>query len=320
MRATVEALIARVLRLPVVARLLAVITRYDRAGGGLLANGLAFATLFAAVPAVLLSLGLIGFLIDDPSYQSRLLGILSEAFPPLAPLFVELLRAVAAGSGFSSVVGAVGLIWAISQFYGTLDTAFARLFPGAIERDLLKRTLRGFATVAILAGVVVGFVVLVWVTSILDELLPEAFPVATGIRAVATSPFALVGLTILALVVAYRILPPRRPRLRQVVVPAVVAGVSVAVLTQAFTFLAPRLVGATSVVGSLAAAFASLAWLSFAYQAVLLGAAWVAIRSTEHTATLPSGTMAHDAAAVASGDPTADREDATSGPEPERSV
>jgi YihY family inner membrane protein len=318
MRATVEALIARVLRLPIVTRLLAVVARYDRAGGGLLANGLAFATLFAAVPAVLLSLGLIGFLIDDASYQARLLEILSDAFPPLEPLFLELLRAVAAGSGFSSVIGAIGLVWAISQFYGTLDIAFARLFPGAIERDLLKRTLRGFATVAILALVVVAFVVLAWVTSILDVMLPEAFPAASAIRGVVTSPFTLLILTIAGLVFAYRILPPRRPAIRDVLLPAVMAGVAVAVLTQAFTFLAPRLVGATNVVGSLAAAFASLAWLSFAYQAVLLGAAWVAIRGTSHTATLASGTMDRDAGAVASGDPTADREDATSGTEPER--
>ena len=46
-------------------------------------------------------------------------------------------------------------------------------------------------------------------------------------------------------------------------------------LTQAFTFLVPRLVGVAALAGSLATAFIALAWLSFLFQALLYGAAWV---------------------------------------------
>ena len=49
-------------------------------------------------------------------------------------------------------------------------------------------------------------------------------------------------------------------------------------LTQAFTFLAPRLVGVAALAGSLATAFIALAWLSFLFQALLYGAAWVKVR------------------------------------------
>src|SRR4051794_2650769 len=111
MRDRIDALIARVTRTPVVAGLLAVVARYDAAGGGLLANGLAFATLFAAGPAILLALGLPGSLTHDRAYQPRLPDVPARASPPLAPLLEELLHAVTSGSGISSGLGLLGLIW-----------------------------------------------------------------------------------------------------------------------------------------------------------------------------------------------------------------
>ena len=49
----------------------------------------------------------------------------------------------------------------------------------------------------------------------------------------------------------------------------------IVVLSQVFARLVPLLVGAAAIVGSLATAFVALAWLSFSFQALLYGAAWV---------------------------------------------
>ena len=57
-----------------------------------------------------------------------------------------------------------------------------------------------------------------------------------------------------------------------------VVGIAIVVLTQIFTFLVPRLVGVAALAGSLASAFIALAWLSFSFQALLYGAAWVRVR------------------------------------------
>ena len=57
-----------------------------------------------------------------------------------------------------------------------------------------------------------------------------------------------------------------------------IVGIAVVVLAQVFTFLVPRLVGSVAFAGSLAAAFIALAWLSFTFQALLYGAAWVRVR------------------------------------------
>ncbi|HWO49611.1 MAG TPA: hypothetical protein VNM42_07050, partial [Solirubrobacterales bacterium] len=55
-------------------------------------------------------------------------------------------------------------------------------------------------------------------------------------------------------------------------------GVVIVLLSQLFVFLAPRLVGIAALAGSLATAFIALAWLSFTFQALLYGAAWVRVR------------------------------------------
>jgi uncharacterized BrkB/YihY/UPF0761 family membrane protein len=46
-------------------------------------------------------------------------------------------------------------------------------------------------------------------------------------------------------------------------------------------FIAPRLIGAAAVLGTVAAVFATLAWLGLSFQALLLGAAWVAEREPQ---------------------------------------
>ena len=60
--------------------------------------------------------------------------------------------------------------------------------------------------------------------------------------------------------------------------PAVVAAIAIVVLSQVFALLVPLLVGAAAIAGSLATAFVALAWLSFSFQALLYGAAWVRVR------------------------------------------
>ena len=67
-------------------------------------------------------------------------------------------------------------------------------------------------------------------------------------------------------------------------VPAIVAGLGIFLLSQVFLFVAPRLVGVAALAGPLATAFIALAWLSFTFQVLLLGAAWVRVRDDAETA------------------------------------
>ena len=178
----VRSIAERVLALPQVRFVMAVLDTYGKAPGGILANGLAFAALFSALPTTLLLLGIGGLVAQDPAFQAKLADALAEAFPPLADLFEEALSAVSQGAGIASIIGLLGLLWGVSQFYATLDLAFSRIFSDAPERDFARRTLRGFVWVLLLIGAVLVVIILAGLSSFLDTLLPDRLDSMRPIR------------------------------------------------------------------------------------------------------------------------------------------
>lgn len=273
----VRSIADRVLALPLVRFVMAVLDTYGKAPGGILANGLAFAALFSAVPTTLLLLGIAGLVASGSTLQAQLAAALGEAFPPLAGLFEDALAAVSEGAGAASIIGLVGLLWGVSQFYATLDLAFSRIFSDAPERDFARRTLRGFVWVLLLIGAVLVVLILAGLSTVIDTLLPDSLDSMRPVRTLLTSPLTILVFGVIAVTIAYRVLPPKAPRWRSILPAAILVGIAITLLTQLFTFLVPFLVGAAAIAGSLASAFIALAWLSFSFQALLYGASWVRV-------------------------------------------
>ena len=273
------AILSRVMDRPQVAKVMRVLDIYGHAAGGLLANGLSFSALFAAIPTTLLVLGVAGWITaGNPQASARVANALIEAFPPLAELINGAVDAVSRGAALTSLIGVVGVIWTVSQLYGALDVAFARIFAEAPERDIIRRTARGFLVVLLIGGAIVAFVVLVSLAGLIDAFLPGEMPIAgLAISVVRSIPF-LSLVAALVVLVTYHELPSNAPRWRSALVPAIVVGIAIVVLSQIFVALVPRLVGVAALAGSLASAFIALAWLSFTFQALLYGAAWVRVR------------------------------------------
>ena len=280
----VRSIADRVLALPFVRFVLAVLDTYGKAPGGILANGLAFAALFSALPTTLLLLGIAGLVVSDPTFQAKLAEALGEAFPPLADLFEDALAAVTQGAGAASIIGLVGVLWGVSQFYATLDLAFSRIFSDSPERDFARRTLRGFVWVLLLIGAVLVVVILAGLSSVIDAVLPDSLDSMQPVRRILTSPLTILVVGVVAVTIAYRVLPPKAPRWRSILPPAILVGIAITLLTQLFTFLVPFLVGAAAIAGSLASAFIALAWLSFSFQALLYGASWVRVAELREAA------------------------------------
>jgi len=298
-RMDLGAILQRILGHPKVARIMAILDTYGKAPGGLLANGLAFSTLFASIPTLLLALALVGWVAGDPAVTKKLTDALIAAFPPLADVIGSSVELVAQKAAVTGIIGLVGVVWTVSQLYVTLDVAFARIFSQTQERDVIRRTARGFIWVAILAAGIIALLVMASAGSALDALVPGTFPAANAVLAVAGSQVFLLGATIVVVGIIYRVMPPRAPRLRSLGPPALLAGVAIWFLTQAFTFLVPRLVGVAALAGSLATAFIALAWLSFVFQALLYGGAWVKVREDERLASAST----HLGGAAASAEP-----------------
>lgn len=272
------AVLTRLLDRPAVIAIRKVLDVYGRAPGTLLANGLAFTALFSIVPIALVTLGVAGLLVKDAAIQQQLATALGSIVPPLSDLIQEALVAMTQGAAVSSIVGIAGLIWTVSQFYVTLDVAFSRIFTDEPERDVLRRTARGFIWVVGLIGVVIALIVAGSLAAAAEALLPTSSTALTAFGRVVSSPPIVALITIGVVLIVYRILPPQVPSLRAAVPPAVGAGLAIFLLAQAFLFAAERIVGIAALTGPLATAFIALAWLSISFQALLYGAAWVSVR------------------------------------------
>ncbi len=253
---------------------LAVVAEYDRAGGGLLAAGLAYETLFALVPALLLGIGVVGLLVD-PELAAAVASAVGVVAPPLEPLAVAALEELRRGAVAFSVVGILGLAWGASRLYRALDAAIGRIFHAAPRRSAVARAVRGLFAVVVGLGVVVGLAVLVGLAAALEAgPLPEPLAAAAGpLLVLLPSALAVTGLCLLAAAV-YRWVPTRHVPWSALLPPAIGAGFGIAVFSQLFAVLAPRLIGVGVLVGSSVGLLAALVWLGVFFQILLLGAAW----------------------------------------------
>lgn len=279
-----QALALRVFDSSRVTRARRVIDRYNLAGGGLLAAGIAYNTLFAIIPVALFGGAILGFFVTDPATLEKVRDALTGWAPPLSSVVDEILRGLASASPSLSVIGIVGMIWGSTRLFASLEAGIEAMYSEAPRRGLVVRTARRVASVLIVAGIIVAAFLATSVASFVSEL-----SVGDGLIRAAFLVLLLAlpsVLSSLALVVVYELVPPVRPSRAAVLRPAVTIGVGLVVLTRLFAILAPRVLGANFVYGTLGAIFVALAWLGLAYSMVLIGAAWVRERmlASEETA------------------------------------
>lgn len=264
----------RLWRLPGMETVRAVLADYERAGGGLLAGGLAYEALFALVPAFLLLGGVVGLLLD-PEQARRVVAGVEAVAPPLAPLASAAFEQLRQGAVPLSLVGLGSLAWGASRLYRALDAAIARIFHAAPRRSALARALRGLLSVGVEVGIVVGLVGLAGLAGLLEAApWPEPARRAWGqLLVVLSSGLVVVALSLVAAAV-YRWVPTRRVAWSALGPPAVVVGFVLAVVDHVFAVFGPRLLGVGALVGSMVAVLASLVWLGVTFQVLLLGAVW----------------------------------------------
>jgi uncharacterized BrkB/YihY/UPF0761 family membrane protein len=150
---------------------------------------------------------------------------------------------------------------------------------GSRSRGILARNLGALAAVALMIGAILLSTLLSGVLAFLEA--GEAVGVFPVVGAVVSIGLGLLPVlaTIGATMLVYRIVPTPSPPWRAVWAPGIAVGLALTIVARAFAFLAPRLLGAAALLGTLATAFAALAWLSLSFQAVLLGSAWVRDRA-----------------------------------------
>lgn len=256
----------------------AVLARYDRAGGALLAGGLAYSALFAIVPLAIVAAGLTGLIVGDPAVRSDVIGTIANVMPPLRGLVRLVLDESAKSAGTISIIGAATLVWGGSRFILAFETAMVRIAGASRMRTLIERNVLGFVAAFVLVGAVVIGAVLAALAAFLDAA-------ATTNGLIVVSLLTRVTLAVLPIVVAigavalvYRFVFEVHPSWSATWRPSWVVALVLTIAARIFVFVAPRLIGAAATIGALATAFAALAWLGLSFQAILVGAAWVTER------------------------------------------
>lgn len=285
LRALAERIVERVGGLPAVRTLVATLDVYDRAGGGLVAGGLAYTSLLALLPGLLLLVSVVGFWVTDPAQREQIVTWIGEAVPPLAEVAELAFEQVSKGAVPSGIVAVVGLLWGSSRFYAAIDNAFTRVFHGAPKRNEIVRTFRGvlltvlivaLPLLALLAGSIAG-----WLLDLAPGLAEVTGPARTLLQL--ASPLGSFLLFVGGTVLVYRFVPGLPPPMRSLLLPAILVGLVLAAFAQLFTWIGPRLAGVAAIYGTFVALFALLAWLSISFNMLMLGASWTRVRAQAMT-------------------------------------
>ena len=267
-----EKLIQRLLGNKVVHTVMRVMDTANEAAAPLFAAALAFTTLFAVIPILLLIAGVLGWFIQDEVERSTLLAQLVSYFPPLADAMSTSLESVVRQRGALSLVGLAGLLWGASSYYAALDEVMRRIFAAEHVRGFISQRIRGVITVLVLVGLMLGTVAMSSLFALLDERVG-----AQGVIRLAL-PLAVLAVMVLVMLAVYTLVPASPPSVRAALPPAIAAGIGIGILTSIFSLLTPLLIGGLLAFGVIATIFGVLIWLSFSYQILLYGAAWARIR------------------------------------------
>ena len=143
----------------------------------------------------------------------------------------------------------------------------------------VQRGLRGVLSVVLLVGAVLAVVYLGPIIDDLGTSVPAIGQIVVVLTSTVGSILGTIVIFSIAIAVIYRIVPTPSPSWRSIGLPAMAVGLAIAVLTGIFALITPRLIGSLQVYGAFVAVFAAMIWLSYAAQAILVGAAWVHRRS-----------------------------------------
>jgi uncharacterized BrkB/YihY/UPF0761 family membrane protein len=223
--------------------------------------------------------GVAGLLIQDPDARSQAVATIIGVLPPLRGLVDVVLAEASRDAGPVSIVGLVALVWGASRFVVAFQDAIARIMGGPRRRGLLLTNLAAFGAVGLMIAAIFVGTLLNGVLAFLEAgQTVGAIAVIGAAVGLGLAVAPIVG-SIVATALVYRLVPTPAPSWRSLALPSTVVGIVLAVLGRIFVFLAPRLIGAAALIGTLATAFAALAWLALSFQALLLGAAWVRERA-----------------------------------------
>jgi len=271
-----------------------VIARYLNAQGPNWGTLIAWNALFAFFPIALVTITVVGIVLQDPGTKQTIEHQIASAFPNCRHItagqhcdIIDALDSFKEKTGVFAIVGFAGLLWGGSALFGAMDQGLASLYR-CRSRDFIPQKLMSFGMILLFTLLTVPLILSGSLLALLVHLpeVPEVF------RTGPAAPLIQIGAGILdaSLLFAaiYYVVPNRRQRLRHVIPGALMA----AALFEGFTLVFPlyfRLIGGFAAYGQTFALFFLLLFYFFVLgQIVMIGGAVVAERDPD-TRTRRSG-------------------------------
>jgi membrane protein len=274
-----------------------VIKRYLDAQGTNWGTLIAWNALFAFFPIVLVTITVLGLVLQDQGVKQSIEHQIATSFPNCRQgghcEVIDALNSFKEKTGVYAIVGLAGLFWSGSALFGAMDQALSTL-SGCKPRDFLRQKLMSFAMILLFTVLTVPLILSGSLLGLLERLplVPTVFRIGP------VSLLLQVGLGILDAMLLftaiYYVVPNRRQRLRQVLPGALVG----AALFEGFTLVFPlyfRISGGFATYGQTFALFFLLLFYFFVLgQIVMLGGAVNAeldpgLRSCDNGAGEPAG-------------------------------
>jgi membrane protein len=243
-----------------------ILRAYGSTNTGSHASGLAFNAVMAMFPMILGALAIIGWVVNGPGIQGQVQTAILRALPSQSGK--ELTRVVTLDlhhyAGLLGIAGILGLVWAVSNFFGSLEFCLSRIFDIPQRSFVRQRAMGAVMMFVLVAGLLVA---------VTANTLMNLVPVMAGIGPV-VGFLAMVALTL----TIYRLVPNRTFRIRQLWPGALVSGVLIELITLVFPLYAKLAHGFDTYGQSLALFFLLATWLFFLCQFILIGALWNRVR------------------------------------------
>ena len=268
-----------------VAMLVAAGEKYGRDRCPQHAAAVSYHVLFALVPLFIFVASALGVVLRDDDLRGDFVDAVLARFPLTEEAGVdidEILASVPAPAGVAGLVGLVALFWSASSMTGSLRVALTAAFSDGTERPYFQSKLVDLALVVAVAMLLLasfGLSVVVhavqrWSTRVAAEL--------GALELHEWSLLATVGPAVLAFVafaVLYRLVPPTRPKLRDVWAGALLAAVGFAAVNVGFSYYLTTVATWDVLYGSLGSLLAFLLVVYLEVAVFLFGAELAAVWS-----------------------------------------
>ncbi|HSK16227.1 MAG TPA: YihY/virulence factor BrkB family protein [Gaiellaceae bacterium] len=280
--------------LPAPARLLptvrAAVTAYTGHFGPQMAAAISYHVLFSLFPLAIFLVGVFGIVVRDDDRRERLVDWLLDRLPlsdAAGPSLDAAVSGLATPASLAGLVALVGVLWSASAMMGAMRAALAAVWAP----ELRRRYVRGKAfdlVLVVLAGllVLVAFALTLVVRLIgrlSEEIAGWLEPVKDVVSVAGALTETLIPLVLLfaTILLLYRYVPPIRPPLAHLWLPALLATIALQATATGYAYYLERFADYNLVYGSLGALVGFLFLVYLAASVFLVGAELAAVWSRE---------------------------------------